>query len=105
MNTPQNNPEGYDKASVLKAAANLHGKLLLTHGVMDDNVHLQNTLQLVNALQDAAKDSEIMFYPRGRHGWGSPHYPRLMLEFMTRELKPAGPPGGKTLSTAGYVDD
>ena len=105
MNTPQNNPEGYDKASVLKAAANLHGKLLLTHGVMDDNVHLQNTLQLVNALQDADKDFEMMFYPRGRHGWGSPHYPRLMLEFMTRELKPAGPPGGKTLSTAGYVDD
>ena len=43
MGLPEENPEGYDKTSVVKAAANLHGKLLLVHGLMDDNVHVQNT--------------------------------------------------------------
>src|SRR5260221_4959796 len=42
MNTPKENPDGYRKTSVVKAAKDLHGKLLLLHGVMDDNVHLQN---------------------------------------------------------------
>jgi dipeptidyl aminopeptidase/acylaminoacyl peptidase len=105
MNTPQENPEGYDKSSVVKAARHLHGRLLIAHGFMDDNVHLQNTLQFMYALQNANKDFEIMIYPRGRHGWGGAHYPRLQLEFMMRELKPEGPPPGKKVSTAEYVDD
>src|SRR5918912_2622133 len=60
MNTPQENPEGYEKTSVVKAAKDLHGKLLLLHGIMDDNVHLQNSLQLIQALQQANKDFEVM---------------------------------------------
>ena len=39
MSTPQDNPQGYEASSVVKAAKNLHGKLLLLHGEMDDNVH------------------------------------------------------------------
>ncbi|HED66888.1 MAG TPA: S9 family peptidase [Planctomycetes bacterium] len=68
MSTPDRNPEGYAKTSVVEAAANLHGHLLLTHGVMDDNVHVQNAMQLVYALQKANKSFELMLYPQNRHG-------------------------------------
>ena len=37
---------------------------------MDDNVHMQNSIQLISALQDKGKDFEFMLYPNGRHGWG-----------------------------------
>jgi dipeptidyl-peptidase-4 len=88
MNTPQENPKGYDATSVVKAAKNLHGRLLISHGVMDDNVHLQNTLQLAQALEQADRDFEMMLYPQSRHGIGGKHYQRLMVDFMKRVLKP-----------------
>ncbi len=88
MNTPQENPEGYKATSVVAAAAKLHGRLLLLHGLMDDNVHPQNSLQLVDALQRADKEFDVMIYPRSRHGLRGLHYERLMLEFMNRHLRP-----------------
>jgi dipeptidyl aminopeptidase/acylaminoacyl peptidase len=88
MNTPQENPDGYNATSVVKAARNLHGKLLILHGLMDDNVHFQNTAQLVQEFQRADKDFEVMFYPRARHGIFGKHYQRLVVDFMKRELKP-----------------
>jgi dipeptidyl aminopeptidase/acylaminoacyl peptidase len=88
MNTPQENPDGYEKTSVVKAAKNLHGRLLLVHGMMDDNVHVQNALQFIKALQDAGKDFEVMFYPKARHGGFGRHYELLSLDFMKRTLKP-----------------
>jgi dipeptidyl-peptidase-4 len=88
MNTPQENPDGYRKTSVVRAARNLHGKLLLVHGIMDDNVHVQNSVQLIEALQRAGKDFEMMFYPRARHGVPSRHYQRLVIDFMKRHLRP-----------------
>ncbi|MBI1914606.1 MAG: prolyl oligopeptidase family serine peptidase [Planctomycetes bacterium] len=88
MNTPQNNRAGYDKTSVVKAAQDLHGRLLILHGMMDDNVHAQNTAQLVDALQRADKDFEMMLYPRARHGVFGKHSRRLMLDFMQRILRP-----------------
>jgi dipeptidyl aminopeptidase/acylaminoacyl peptidase len=88
MNTPQENPEGYDAASVVRAAKGLRGKLLLVHGLLDDNVHVQNSVQLVEALQRAGKDFEVMFYPRARHGIRGRHYQRLVIEFMRRALRP-----------------
>lgn len=88
MDTPQNNKEGYEKTSVVKAAANLHGRLLLVHGLMDDNVHPQNSVQLMQALQQANKDFEVMFYPRARHGGFGQHYNRMTVDFMKRTLKP-----------------
>jgi len=88
MNTPQENPDGYKKTSVVRAAKNLHGKLLILHGLMDDNVHAQNTIQLVDALQKANKNFEIMVYPNARHGISGKHYQRLTLDFMKRTLKP-----------------
>jgi dipeptidyl aminopeptidase/acylaminoacyl peptidase len=88
MNTPQENPKGYDATSIVKAARNLHGRLLLLHGLMDDNVHVQNSVQLVQALQTANKDFDVMFYPRARHGIFGRHYQKLILDFMVRTLKP-----------------
>ncbi|HYP49356.1 MAG TPA: S9 family peptidase, partial [Pyrinomonadaceae bacterium] len=72
MRTPQSNPTGYDKSSVLKAAGNLSGKLLLIHGAMDDNVHMQNTTQLAYELQKAGKQFDLMIYPTQRHGVVNP---------------------------------
>ena len=70
MDTPQENPEGYKNASVLTYANQYKGLLRIMHGDMDDNVHMQNTIQLVNKLQDLNKHFELMIYPGGRHGWG-----------------------------------
>jgi len=86
MQVPQENPDGYEKTSVVKAAKNLHGKLLLMHGIMDDNVHLQNSVQLMEELQKADKDFEVMFYPRARHGFGGVFVQRKTLEFIKRTL-------------------
>jgi dipeptidyl aminopeptidase/acylaminoacyl peptidase len=86
MNSPQENPDGYEKTSVIKAARNLHGKLLLIHGLIDDNVHLQNTVQFIQALQEANKDFEVMIYPRSRHGIFGPHYQRLIIDFIKRTV-------------------
>jgi len=70
MSTPERNPEGYAATSVIGAAASLQGHLVITHGVLDDNVHFQNAVQLVWALQKAGKDFELMLYPESRHGIG-----------------------------------
>ncbi len=69
MDTPEENPEGYKSASVLTHADKLKGRLLLTHGLRDENVHVQNTYQLVNLLQNKGKDFELMVYPESRHGY------------------------------------
>ena len=54
--------------------------------MMDDNVHMQNSVQLVDALQRANKDFEMMFYPQSRHGIGGQHYMRLQTEFIRRTM-------------------
>lgn len=80
MDTPEDNPEGYEKGSVITYAGNLKGKLLIRHGDMDDNVHMQNSIWLITTLQDLNKPFEMMIYPGERHGWGGPK--RV---FMTNE--------------------
>jgi len=70
MRTPQENPEGYKDGSCLTYAKQLKGKLLLLHGMVDDNVHPNNVWQLVDALQKAGKDFDMMFYPNGTHTLG-----------------------------------
>ena len=90
MTKPQDNPEGYDKSSVSGAAADLHGKLLLIHGTMDDNVHAQHTFRLVYELQKAGKQFEVMFYPKSRHNITdlrqSQHLAELMTNFILENL-------------------
>ncbi|AMV38957.1 DPP IV N-terminal domain-containing protein [Planctomyces sp. SH-PL62] len=113
MGLPQDNPEGYKASSVVAAAKDLRGKLLLVHGSVDDNVSVRNTMRLVEALQEAGKDFELMIYPGSRHGIASGHYSRLMLDFIRRKLAtpkaaapcpdpiPASPPA--QAATAGFV--
>ncbi len=86
MGLPTENKDGYEKTSVVKAAKNLHGKLLICHGLIDDNVHPQNSLQLIAALQAAGKDFEVMVYPGSRHGIAPPHYPKLQAKFALKAL-------------------
>ncbi len=86
MLTPKENPDGYAKSSCVAAAKNLNGKLLLIHGLIDDNVHMQNSMQFADALQRANRDFEMMIYPQSRHGIGSPHYLKLQLEFIRRTM-------------------
>lgn len=86
MDMPQNNPEGYRMGSVVKAAKDLSGKILLLHGTMDDNVHLANTMQLVYELQKAGKDFALMLYPQSRHGVSDPWLAYHMRSLMTRFL-------------------
>jgi dipeptidyl-peptidase-4 len=70
MDTPAENPEGYAAGSVMSHADKYKGMLRIYHGTMDDNVHMQNSLQLIRKLQDSKKHFEFMLYPGGRHGWG-----------------------------------
>ncbi|OUU20392.1 MAG: hypothetical protein CBC13_10735 [Planctomycetia bacterium TMED53] len=68
MDTPQLNPDGYAKSSVIEAAADLNGHLLILHGGIDDNVHVQNAMQLAHRLQENRKSFEMMIYPESGHG-------------------------------------
>lgn len=88
MGLPQDNPKGYDESSVVQAAGKLSGRLLIVHGMMDDNVHVQNTLQLLGAFQAADKYVEVQLYPRARHGIPGKHFPKLSYDFMRRTLRP-----------------
>ena len=81
MDTPQNNPDGYAVSRVLNyvdgyptsfeacSTATAPVMLKLTHGTGDDNVHHQNTLQLLDALHKAGKNFDFMIYPDGMHGY------------------------------------
>jgi dipeptidyl-peptidase-4 len=71
MGLPSENAEGYKNSSVKGYIKNYKGNLYIVHGTMDDNVHMQNSIQLIAALQDAKKDFEFMLYPGGRHGWSN----------------------------------
>ena len=73
MDRPQDNPDGYAASRVIDRVSAYKGNstnmLRLTHGTGDDNVHFQNTLQLINELQRRHKDFELMIYPGGMHGY------------------------------------
>jgi dipeptidyl-peptidase 4 len=100
MGLPQDNLEGYNVSSVVRGAGKLHGKLLILHGAIDDNVSMRNTMRLVEALEDANKDFELMIYPGSRHGIGGPHYTRLQLDFIRRTL---GAPKPEKSSSPGDI--
>ena len=68
LRTPQENPTGYDENSPINYADKLKGKFLLIHGSGDDNVHVQNTMRLTNALIEANKPFEQAIYPDRTHG-------------------------------------
>ena len=68
LGMPSENPEAYKQGNPLTYAENLKNHLLIIHGMLDDNVHFQDTVQLVDAMIASGVDFEVMFYPGGRHG-------------------------------------
>ena len=68
MQTPQENPEGYDNNSPLTYAKNLNKKFLLVHGTADDNVHVQNSMRLIESFVQYDKQFEWAIYPDKNHG-------------------------------------
>jgi dipeptidyl-peptidase-4 len=90
MRTPSENPEGYKSSSPLEAAANLKAKLLIIHGTSDDNVHMQNTVNFLNALIDAGQPYELHIQPGQKHGFQGDaprtYVDQRILEFFKQNL-------------------
>lgn len=84
------NDANYKKGSPITYAAQLHGHLLEVHGTSDDNVHMQNTMQMINAFINAGKQFDLQLYPRKTHGISGPaarvHLYTRILEHFQREL-------------------
>ena len=90
MRTPQENPKGYDDNSPINHVEKLKGNYLLVHGTADDNVHFQNSMDLVTALIKANKQFEQFAYPNKNHsiygGNTRLHLYTLMTDFILRKL-------------------
>lgn len=98
MDHPKENPEGYKQSSVLNHVDSYKGMLQIVHGTLDDNVHMQNSIQLIGALQDKRKNFEFMLYPNGRHGWRNlparnAHFENLKTQFIYKYLLEKEVPG------------
>jgi dipeptidyl-peptidase-4 len=94
MGLPSRNEDGYKAASPVHAAAALSGKLMLVHNFQDDNVLFQNSQHMMEALQRAGKQFEMMFYPQKSHGVTGPmrlHLLQTVTGFFDRNLLPAEP--------------
>ena len=84
----------YDLQANQDLARNLKGKLLLAHGLLDDNVPVSSTLLVVDALQKANKDFDLVLFPRARHGYGdqSSYMMRRRWDYFVENLMGATPP-------------
>ncbi|MGD0989123.1 MAG: alpha/beta fold hydrolase [Candidatus Sulfotelmatobacter sp.] len=82
---------GYRQSDVTAAAANLHGELMIAHGTGDDNVHFQNSMQMIDALIKAGKQFRLMIYPNKTHGIAGSdsrdHLFHMIENHFERELK------------------
>jgi dipeptidyl-peptidase-4 len=67
MGTPQANPEGYERSSVMTHVGGIRGALMLVHGLIDENVHFRHTARLLNALVRQRVTSELVLFPDERH--------------------------------------
>lgn len=90
MQTPQENEEGYDDNSPINHVGKLEGNYLLVHGMADDNVHLQNTTEMISALVGADKQFDLFLYPNKNHGiYGGNtryHLYKKMTDFVENKL-------------------
>ena len=90
MRTPKENPDGYDANSPVNFVNLFKGKFLLIHGSADDNVHYQNSMELVNAMVKADKQIDLFIYPNRNHGiYGGNtrnHLFSMMLNFIEKNL-------------------
>jgi dipeptidyl-peptidase 4 len=87
MGLPQDNGNGYDDNSPLNHVANIKGAYLLVHGTADDNVHYQNTAELISALVRSDKRFEQFAYPDKNHGIYGGNTRNHLYEMMTRWLE------------------
>ncbi len=90
MGLPEEEAEAYDRTSAVLGAGDVKGRLLLIHGTHDDNVHPQNTLQMINGLIENRKQFDLMLYPNKTHGiTGADHNVHLysmIFEYLERHL-------------------
>ena len=90
MGSPKDNDKGYRDSSPVNAAADLKGSLLEVHGTSDDNVHLQNTIQMIRSLIQADKQFDLQLYPNRTHGITGvkdrAHLYHRVLDFFERQL-------------------
>ncbi|WMN06522.1 S9 family peptidase [Marivirga arenosa] len=90
MDTPQNNPNGYDDNSPLSKVEKLEDPYLVIHGTGDDNVHVQHTVVYQDALLEAGKQFDLFYYPDRTHGIGEdgarPHLFRMMTDWWLENL-------------------
>ena len=90
LQTPQENPQGYDENSPINFAGLMKGKYLLIHGTADDNVHYQNAVEMAEALIQKNKEFEFMTYPDKNHGiYGGNtrlHLHQKMTDFILNNL-------------------
>jgi len=91
MGQLKDDPKGYAESDVTASAANLHGALLMAHGTGDDNVHFQNSMQMIDALIKARKQFRLMIYPNKTHSISGPdartHLFHMIEDHFERELK------------------
>jgi dipeptidyl-peptidase-4 len=90
MDTPQDNPKGYEETSLLTKAGKLRGKLLIIHGTMDPTVVWQNSLQFLKSCIDAGVQVDYFVYPGHEHGVGGKdgvHVNKKMAEYLIENLK------------------
>jgi dipeptidyl aminopeptidase/acylaminoacyl peptidase len=88
----------YDNQANQLVAGNLEGKLLLAHGMMDDNVPPSNTLLVVQALIEANEDFDLILFPDARHGFAMhPYMIRRRWDYFVQHLLGAEPPRGYTI--------
>ena len=90
MQTPQENASGYDENSPINHVDKLKGNYLLVHGSADDNVHVQNTMEMISALVKANKQFDLFIYPDKNHGiYGGNtryHLYKKMTDFILNNL-------------------
>jgi dipeptidyl-peptidase-4 len=90
MRTPKENAEGYDANSPVNYVNLMKGKFLLVHGAADDNVHYQNSMELINAMVKADKQFDLFIYPNRNHGiYGGNtrnHLFKMILDFVEENL-------------------
>ena len=85
----------YDSQANQLLAKNLKGKLLLAHGLLDDNVPPSNTLLVVQALIEAEKDFDLILFPEERHGFGNKRYfMKKRWDYFVEHLHGIQLPGG-----------
>jgi dipeptidyl-peptidase-4 len=93
MGTPAANPSGYRQGSALTYAGQLQGKLLLVHGMVDENVHFRHAARMASAFEATDRDFDLLVFPAERHmprdEQGRRYLESRVIDFFTAHLGPA----------------